>query len=490
MAITDLDEQLLVRAHQAGDELAFGQIVRSQHRALYAHAYRRLGNHEAAEDAVQDTLLRAYRSLPSFDGDLRLRAWLHRILTNVCHDESNRRRRQVGLIDKLEAQPVELAPDPMDEALLHDTVRVMTEALAELPESYREALVLRYVDGLSFREVAEVAGVSEENARARVHRGRLALHKVLSRVTLMLAFIIPGIRRGQKALDAGGDSSSAASTSDHTVSLSTQLASHLTQAAPVINRVAAEGSTFMAAKTSMVATAVAAVAAVAAPVAAYKVYDTATAPSHPAPAVAAPAADQPTHGSTTTVLTVGADGITTTTLASTTTSTLPPSAAHPFETGSFTSSHEPPPNTTTTPPPTTAPPGTVTGTLGGDSFDVTGTRPDFTLNGPAILKGKGDPVRGTLSGSVYVADTVGGEAITEMTFTLADGRSLRVRFRGTLDGEDRRSGATTWTMHGRYSIPGGDAFGLADVGNATVVFRDVDGAPSALSLDLQGQQHQ
>src|SRR3954453_16644724 len=64
MAITDLDEQLLVRAHQAGDERAFQQIVRSQHRALYAHAYRRLGNHESAEDAVQDTLLRAYRALP------------------------------------------------------------------------------------------------------------------------------------------------------------------------------------------------------------------------------------------------------------------------------------------------------------------------------------------------------------------------------------------------------------------------------------------
>ena len=195
MAITDLDEQLLVRAHQAGDEHAFQQIVRSQHRALYAHAYRRLGNHESAEDAVQDTLLRAYRALPSFDGDLRLRAWLHRILTNVCHDEGKRRRRQTDLIDKLEAEPVELAPDPIEEAVLHDTVRIMSDALAELPESYREALVLRYVDGLSFREVAEITGVTEENARARVHRGRLALHKVLSRVSLMVAFLVPGLRR-------------------------------------------------------------------------------------------------------------------------------------------------------------------------------------------------------------------------------------------------------------------------------------------------------
>ena len=52
MAITDLDEQLLVRAHQAGDEHAFGKIVRSQHRALYAHAYQRLGSHESASTAL------------------------------------------------------------------------------------------------------------------------------------------------------------------------------------------------------------------------------------------------------------------------------------------------------------------------------------------------------------------------------------------------------------------------------------------------------
>src|SRR3954453_11011617 len=128
MSITDLDEQLLVRAHQAGDEHAFGQIVRSQHRALYAHAYRRLGNHEAAEDAVQDTLLRAYRALPSFDGDLRLRAWLHRILTNVCHDESSRRRRQTGLIDRLEAQPIELAPGPVGQAGVPRTAASVTDA--------------------------------------------------------------------------------------------------------------------------------------------------------------------------------------------------------------------------------------------------------------------------------------------------------------------------------------------------------------------------
>src|SRR3954452_9427232 len=201
MAFTEIDEKVLVRAYQAGDERAFDTIVRTQYNALYAHALRRLSQHEAAEDAVQDTLLRAYRALPNLDGDLALRAWLHRILTNVCHDEGNRRRRQQGLVEKVAALPEELEPDPVDEAVLHDRVRVMSDALKDLPESYREALVLRYVDGLSFREVAEATGVSEENARARVHRGRLALHKVLSRISVMAAFLIPGLKRATHATD-------------------------------------------------------------------------------------------------------------------------------------------------------------------------------------------------------------------------------------------------------------------------------------------------
>ncbi|MCU1483827.1 MAG: hypothetical protein JWN67_573, partial [Actinomycetia bacterium] len=60
MAFTEIDEKLLVRAYQAGDERAFDTIVRTQYNALYAHALRRLSQHEAAEDAVQDTMLRAY----------------------------------------------------------------------------------------------------------------------------------------------------------------------------------------------------------------------------------------------------------------------------------------------------------------------------------------------------------------------------------------------------------------------------------------------
>jgi len=72
LAYTEVDEKQLVRAYQAGDERAFDTIVRTQWKALFSHALRRLNDPESAEDAVQDTLLRAYRALPSFSGDLAI----------------------------------------------------------------------------------------------------------------------------------------------------------------------------------------------------------------------------------------------------------------------------------------------------------------------------------------------------------------------------------------------------------------------------------
>ena len=76
-------ERYLVLAHQAGDPFAFTEIVKDHYTALYAHAIRRMGDQRAAEDVVQDALLRAYRGLDKFSGEFKLSAWLHRIVDNI-----------------------------------------------------------------------------------------------------------------------------------------------------------------------------------------------------------------------------------------------------------------------------------------------------------------------------------------------------------------------------------------------------------------------
>ena len=176
MAVRSTDDRRLVELHKAGDQEAFTAIVTAYHRELMSHARRRLHDPRAAEDAVQEALLRAFRALPRFNGEYKLGAWLHRIVENVCADEGNRRRREGELTDRVASLPTVPEADVADSAIADPEV---TEALQSLSPSYREALVLRYVEGLPYREVAEKTGVSEENARARAHRGRAVLRRVL-----------------------------------------------------------------------------------------------------------------------------------------------------------------------------------------------------------------------------------------------------------------------------------------------------------------------
>lgn len=484
MAFTEIDEKLLVRAYQAGDERAFDTIVRTQYQALYAHALRRLTNHESAEDAVQDTLLRAYRALPNLDGDLALRAWLHRILTNVCHDEGNRRRRQAGLLEKQLAQPEEVVDDIAEEAILFETVQTMAKALENIPESYREALVLRYVDGLSFREVAEATGTSEENARARVHRGRQALHKLLSRVAVLAAFIIPGLKRTQVAPPAGAESAAAnPALSEQGVHLVTQLTTHAVQAAPAVSRLAEFSSAFPGGKSGLVGTAVAAVAAVAVPVAATSVRH--NPPERPPTQVAAPAdtftsdTAPPTTASTVVVVPEGS--------TTTTSTTLPRSLAEPFAPVAGVLDEVVKPPTTTTTPPTTAPPPTtsttippdaelIEGVLGSTSLTVVQAGTQYDIAGRARLGGPDGTAAGDLRGRIHIFDD--GTAQADDLVLSAPGGTFGLRFKGTASVTYDQSTGPVWVIVGRYALTGGDELGVEPGGDVTVNFRPGGGAPN------------
>ena len=490
MAFTEIDEKLLVKAYQAGDERAFDTIVRTQYNALYAHALRRLSQHEAAEDAVQDTMLRAYRALPNLDGDLALRAWLHRILTNVCHDEGNRRRRQQGLVEKVAAFPEETAEDPIEEAVLHDTVRVMSEALQDLPETYREALVLRYVDGLSFREVAEATGVSEENARARVHRGRQALHKVMSRVAVMAAFLIPGLRRTQAT---PAEQAATSGVSDHAVQLSAQLTSHAINAAPTVTRLA-EISTSMPSgtKSALAAAAVTAVAAVSVPVVAHQVQENRQEPKAAqvaSPTTTVPGRDDP--------IVVGGREVATpsSTTPPSTSTTLPKSQTDPFGLGTEVTPTTTPakaetaPSTTTSTTSTTVPPPEETGPvlegrLSGETITATGAAPQWDVEGSISLTVNGKTTAGRIAGRMFVYDDDTAES-NGLTITLGK-KTYQLKFRGDVTGEQTTGDRTAYTVAGEYRLQGASELGLADLGTIDAIF-GAGSETSSLSFELSGR---
>jgi RNA polymerase sigma-70 factor (ECF subfamily) len=247
-----VDDRELVAAHRAGDGDAFDELVREHRVQLLAHANRKLRCDDAAQDAVQETLVRAYKALPRFNGEYRLGPWLHRIMANVCVDEAHRRRRDGEKADKFAFQATRLfdAPSAEEELGLDFDDTAVQAAMDELPDPHREAFVLRFVDELDYPQVAEHAGVSEQNARARVSRARSSLRSALRGVAALPVLLFGLLKRGEKAAAAATAGSTvtttAATATGHTVSASlpalVEATTTAAQAAPVVVPVIAKAA--------------------------------------------------------------------------------------------------------------------------------------------------------------------------------------------------------------------------------------------------------
>ena len=174
----------LLSAHRSGDPGAFGALARTYYAELLALARRRLGSREDAEDAVQETLLLALRAFPRFgrDGELHLRAWLHRILSNVCHRLRARRRPALPLYDALPGtvRAMTAPGDVADQVGDPVAYREVAHAVGHLPDPHRRAFLLRAVEELPYDELARREGITCHNARARVTRARAQLRDELA----------------------------------------------------------------------------------------------------------------------------------------------------------------------------------------------------------------------------------------------------------------------------------------------------------------------
>jgi RNA polymerase sigma-70 factor, ECF subfamily len=166
-----VEDSILVRAAQDGDVDAFEELVRRYQTSIYRVALRMLGSRADAQDAVQDTFVRAWRSLPRFRHDSAISTWLYRIVTRRALDKIASRR-STGRLDEVE---IEAGPDPAQTAEHQERFRAVRRAIADLPPEQRAALVLREFEGLSYQEVAQVVGASVPAIKTRIHRARLTI---------------------------------------------------------------------------------------------------------------------------------------------------------------------------------------------------------------------------------------------------------------------------------------------------------------------------
>jgi len=185
VATTTTDEELVQKAQQ-DDERAFGSLVERYEAKVYSLAMKMLRNPEDAEDVLQDTFLRAYRGIKSFQGNSTFSTWIYRITANSALMRLRKKKLPTVSIDDADERetPINIAdwsPGPVEQLLTKETQQAMDEAIEALPPEFKQVFILRDVEELSNSEVAEILDLSVAAVKSRLHRARL---KVRNRLAL------------------------------------------------------------------------------------------------------------------------------------------------------------------------------------------------------------------------------------------------------------------------------------------------------------------
>jgi RNA polymerase sigma-70 factor (ECF subfamily) len=188
------NDQELVDGLRRGDGSAYRELVRLYEHRVFTIAYRMLGNRQEAEDVAQDVFVSLIRSIHSFRGDSLFSTWLFRVAVNHVknHIKYLRRRRQQLKVawDAVPGWEPQAADDghfptvgrvdrPDQETSARELATKALAALEEIEPEFREALVLREMEGMSYDQIAEITGVPEGTVKSRIFRARAALHRIV-----------------------------------------------------------------------------------------------------------------------------------------------------------------------------------------------------------------------------------------------------------------------------------------------------------------------
>jgi RNA polymerase sigma-70 factor (ECF subfamily) len=189
----EVDGALLVERCLQGDSSAWAEMVRTHHRRVYGHCYRFTGNATDAEDLTQDVFLKIYSNLSSFDAARgSLPVWITTMTRNLLVDNFRRGRNQratssldEGWETTDELHPADrltaAGPSQHDHAVQRELSAMVQKALAQVSVELREAVILRDLQDLDYKEIAQVLNIPEGTVKSRISRGRAELARILDR---------------------------------------------------------------------------------------------------------------------------------------------------------------------------------------------------------------------------------------------------------------------------------------------------------------------
>jgi RNA polymerase sigma-70 factor (ECF subfamily) len=189
--MSDTEKPISFEALKAGDREAFARLVDETSGKIYHTALQILGDAQDAEDVLQETYLKAFRSLPQFEGRSSLMTWLYRIAVNEALMIIRRRKPLAMSVEDPGSDPegdaegeemeiVDFCCLPESELLSGEARRFLDQAIQNLPANLRVVFVVRDLEGLSIQEAAETLGLSEANVKTRLLRARMKLRQELS----------------------------------------------------------------------------------------------------------------------------------------------------------------------------------------------------------------------------------------------------------------------------------------------------------------------
>ncbi|HZT28536.1 MAG TPA: sigma-70 family RNA polymerase sigma factor [Bryobacteraceae bacterium] len=173
-------EREVVEACRRGDRDAFRALFVAHKDRVYSIALRFSGDEATAMDITQDTFVKLFACMAEFRGEAKFESWLYRLVVNCCLDHRRKARRLVPLAESEIRRPFLSAENPAAQAERSETSRRVQAAVARLSPDLRLAIVLRYTEGLSYEEMAEVFGVSKGTVASRLSRAHKNLARRLS----------------------------------------------------------------------------------------------------------------------------------------------------------------------------------------------------------------------------------------------------------------------------------------------------------------------
>jgi len=179
------DEELIAEFQQNNTLQAFEILVQRYKNPLTNFVYRFLGDYESCSDVVQETMIKFYRNKDSYKSIAKFSTWIYTIAGNLAKTEyKRRRRRQIFSInsygeekENYEIPDENYRPDVMTDSGIKD--QIIQKALLKISTAYREAVILRDIQELSYEEIAEIMGITVGTVKSRINRGRAQLQKLL-----------------------------------------------------------------------------------------------------------------------------------------------------------------------------------------------------------------------------------------------------------------------------------------------------------------------